>query len=213
MSFFKRPLKDVDSAKRAHQIHILGYGAYGGVVFGLLGFAKFGAIGFILGWLFGIVLIWAVVTLFAGRVGAVASTLYASSGSSTPAKREYSMGDALAMKGQFEDAAGEYERCAVVYPDDPEPRLRQARLYRDRMRDYEQAGASFKRVLAVPKLDPGIELQTYRELAELYTHRLKQPERALPFLAQLAAKHANTPAGEWARTEMSEIKHEMREKS
>ena len=202
-------LRDVDSADRAQRLHALGYAAIGGVIFFLLGFLLWGAVGGILGYITGTALIYYITNFVAGTMGSAASTLYMSSGSSTPRVREYSLGDALAMKGQFADAADEYERCATVYPEDPDPRLRLARLQRDRVLDYESAAGWFKQILAMKDLGAGLEIQVSRELAELYSHKLKQPERALPVLARLADKHAHSPAAAWARAEISEIKQQM----
>jgi tetratricopeptide (TPR) repeat protein len=204
-----KPPREVDSAAQAQKLHALSYSLFGGVIFGLLGFFLGGFGGAIIGYIAGTALIYVVAIGFAGSVGSAASTLYMSSGSSTPGKREYSLGDALAMKGQLQDAADEYERCAVVYPDDPEPRLRLARLKRDRMHDFEGAATWFRQILTLKTLDAGISVQTSRELAELFIHKIKQPERALPVLARLIEKHGTSPAAAWAREEMTEIKQQM----
>ena len=211
--FRNKKLKDVDSASRAQNLHAFGYAAYGGVIFGFLGFAKFGPIGFFPGWIFGAAVIYGVTTLAAGLLGGGAASLYMSSGSSTPAKREYSHGDALNAHGKYEEAVAEYERCAVVYPEDPEPRLRLARMLRDRMQRYEDAATAFRQAMAIEGVDSGVWIQTARELAELYTHRIKQPERALPVLAQLSSRFPATPAGQWAKAQVAEIKQSMNARS
>src|SRR5687768_2711752 len=89
----KAKLKDVDSAEQAQRLHALGYSAYGGVIFGLFGVVAAGPLGFIVGWLIGTGIIYLITVLFAGRMGSAAATVYMTSGSSTPAKREYSLGD------------------------------------------------------------------------------------------------------------------------
>ena len=204
-----KKLRDVDSADQAQNLHAFGYSLYGGVIFGLLGYFVGGIIGAIAGYVLGSALIYLLTTLFAGGMGAGAATVYMSSGSSTPGKREYSLGDALSMQGKYGEAADEYERSAVVYPEDPEPRLRLARMLRDRVLDYERAAHWFRQALDASEIEPGIEVQAYRELAELYTHRLKQPQRALPVLAKLIDRHPSTPAAQWARAQMAETKQDM----
>jgi hypothetical protein len=52
---------------------------------------------------------------------------------------------------------------------------------------------------------------TRKELVELFTHRMKASERALPELARMAEELAGTPEGEWAATQLREIKARLRE--
>jgi tetratricopeptide (TPR) repeat protein len=140
-----------------------------------------------------------------------AASIYMPSGSSLPMDRQYSLGQALVASGKFTEAAAEYERCAALYPDDPEPRLRLARLYRDELKLYPMAVNWFNQVLAVPKLAAGTEIMALRELIEVHTHRIGQPRAAAPHLARLIARHPTTPAAEWARTELAALKASMRE--
>ena len=44
---------------------------------------------------------------------------------------------------------------------------------------------------------------------ELFTHRMQTPERALPDLARMADELAGTPEGDWAASELKEIKARM----
>src|SRR5687767_127420 len=198
------PLKDVDSADQAQRLHAAGWTAMGAVVPAMLGYLFLGITGFLVGYVIGFLFIYFVALRIASGAGSAAASIYMSDGASTPKTRAYAIGDALAMQGKYEEAADEFERNAVVYPDDPEPRMRAARLCRDRMQQYERAAGWFKQILAMPDLDVGYEIQSSRELAEMYSHRLKQPERALPILARLAERHPDTTAGKWARAEMSE---------
>src|SRR5262245_7879140 len=104
---------------------------------------KFGMAGFLTGWLLGGVLVYFAVQFLTGQAGNAAASVYLSSGSSTPALREYSLGDALAAQGRFEEALQEFQRCAALYPDDPEPCLRQARLLRDRLQQPHESVQAF----------------------------------------------------------------------
>jgi hypothetical protein len=205
----ERRLRDVDSAGRAQKIHAAVWALLGGTGFALLGGWKFGLTGFVLGWVIGFAVIFFLTILVADAFGRIGSRVYLP-GAGSPPHREYSLGDALAAQGRFDDAVREYESNAARYPEDPEPQLRLARLYRDRMAKPEQAADWFKHVLAVPTLDAGIERLAAAELVELFTHKLKQPQRALPILARLAEQRPSSATGVWARAELIEVKRQMR---
>ncbi|HSJ09163.1 MAG TPA: tetratricopeptide repeat protein, partial [Longimicrobiales bacterium] len=144
------------------------------------------------------------------RAGQMASAVLMPSGSSTPPVRQYSLADSLIARERFDEAIAELQRAATQYPADPEPRLRLARLYRDRIRHNDNAVLWFRQALSVPRLDAATEIGAMREIIEIYTHRLKTPRRALSDLARLADRHPDTPAGEWARREMAAIRETMR---
>ena len=84
-----------------------------------------------------------------------------------------------------------------------------ARLYRDRLQQYEDAARQFKQVLQLPELPATTDGAVARELVELLTHRLHSPNRALPILARLAAQQPDTAAGKWAKSELAELKTQM----
>ena len=148
---------------------------------------------------------------FAERAGSTASTLYFSSGKSTPALRQYSLAESMIARARFDEAAAELERSASQYVDDPDPCLRLARLLRDHMQRPEDAVRWFRQGISRRGCDAGTEIAASRELIEIFTHRLRTPRRALPDLARLAARHPDTPGGEWARRQLHEIKRELRE--
>ena len=148
---------------------------------------------------------------FAEHAGRAAAAIYQPSGSSTPAIREYSLADSLVARGQIEEAAEAYALLSEDFPNDAEPRLRHARLLRDKTQRYEDAAQIYKGALAIPKLKPETELVILRELIELYTHKLRAAPRALPYLARVVEKHGSSNAGIWARAEMSDIKHSLLE--
>jgi hypothetical protein len=183
-----------------------------GSIFGMLGVVRYGAIGLIVGWLMGGAIIYLVSRTLATRVANAAASLYMSSGASTPAWREYSLGDALAAQGKLSAAVQEFERCAAAYPTDPEPRLRLARLHRDRLHQPEVASHWFKQVLNMPGIAPATDIMAARELIELYTHRLRDPARALPELARLVQRHPTSPVAMWARNELAELKTALQAK-
>lgn len=87
--------------------------------------------------------------------------------------------------------------------------LRLARLLRDHERP-EDAVVWFRAALA-RSADAGAEIAVTREIIEIYTHILRTPKRALPHLARLASRHADSPAAMWARREMAEIRQAMQQ--
>jgi tetratricopeptide (TPR) repeat protein len=209
-----RQLRDVDTGEVAQKLRTLIFSSIGGGIGLMLGSAagtRLGAplagafIGFVVGWL-GMYLI---VFGTASRIGTAASGIYMSSGSSTPPVRQYSLAQSYAVRGQFEEAAAEYERCANEYPDDPEPALRLGRLYRDELQRHEDAVRWFKRACAIPNLPAPTDIMATRELIEIYTHRMKQPAAAAPLLARLAGRHPQTPAAEWATRELALLRAEL----
>jgi len=150
-------------------------------------------------------------TLFiAERTAQIGATIYRPSGSSTPPVREYSLADSLVARGMIEEAAEAYHVLSEDFPDDPEPRIRHARLLRDEVTRYEDAAVIFKSILTMPSLRPETELIVLRELVELHTHKLQQPNRALPFLARIVEGFGNTAMGAWALQESNDIKQQMR---
>ena len=209
-----RQLRDVDTSDVTHKLRTLIFSAFGGLfgmmICGVIG-ARLGApvagalVGFMGGWL-GMYLI---VFGMADRIGTAASGIYMSRGSSTPPVRQYSLAQSYAVRGQFDQATAEYERCAAENPDDPEPALRLARLYRDELQRHEDAVHWFKRACAVPDLAAATDIMATRELVEVYTHRMKQPAAAAPLLARLAARHPDAPVAEWAKRELAVIRAEL----
>ena len=208
-SWKKPKLRDVDTGDRVQNLRALTWSGAGGVMGAFLLGVRGGLPGFILGFILGTALTYFGSTLLAKWLGSAGATVYMASGSSTPHKREYSLAESLAVRGQLEAAVQEYERCIAAWPEDFEPRLRLARLLRDRVQKPEDAAHWFRETLAVRDLEPQNEIAFMRELIELYTHRMRQPARALPVLAQLVARHPNSPAAAWARTEMTAIRSEL----
>jgi hypothetical protein len=146
----------------------------------------------------------------AGRAG---STIYHSRGTSTPPIAQYSLADSLAARGMLAEAAEAYELLSQDFPLDPEPRIRLARLLRDRMQRADDAAMWFRSTLMMPGIESATEISVLRELCELYTHKLKTPDKALPWLSRLAQKYPQHPGGTWARAEMADIRETMRNRN
>jgi len=138
--------------------------------------------------------------------GRVASTLYQPSGRTTPRTKEYSQAEAMVAQGRFQDGITTFELALAEDATDPTPYLRIARVYRDHLARPEDAARWFRRALRESVLPRGMTLLATKELVELYTHRLGQPERALPELARMAEELDGTDEGAWAAQQVAEIK-------
>ncbi|MBI4420997.1 MAG: tetratricopeptide repeat protein [Gemmatimonadetes bacterium] len=201
--------RNVDAAERATLARVivlsLAGGALGAVAGGLLyGLAGF-FLGAIIGWLFSFLVVRA---LMAGA-GAAAGTIYAPSGDSTPHKREYSLPQSLALRGRYEEAIRAYQDCCAEFPDDPEPYIRIARLYREELGRPEDAVSWFKKARAEARLQPELEALVTQEIIEAFTYKLAAPRRAMPELARLAERFPGTREGNWAAQRLRELKEEM----
>lgn len=152
------------------------------------------------------VIVMTVPLLVSERVGRIGGSLFMPGGRGTPPVREYSLADSLVARGRFDEAVEAYALLSGDYPTDPEPRVRAARLLRDRMMRHNDAAEWFKRALAIKTLDAAVEVAILREIVELYTHKLRTPSKALPYLARLTDKHGTHPAAKWARELTADIK-------
>jgi hypothetical protein len=197
---------DKDHAAVARRLHILPY-CFIGMAFGAAIGGKFGGFpGAIIGAIAGFALMYGAVQAIVEGSGEAVATLYAPSGSSTPAVREYSLAQSLIMREQYDAAVAQLEDDARDNADDPTPLVLLARVSRDRLRDHERALGAFRRVLRMPQLDAGLEHQLMRELVEVCEHRMHEPARALPELARFADRQGATTAGAWARAELKRLK-------
>lgn len=141
--------------------------------------------------------------------GSAGSTLYNPSGKTTPPKRQYSQAEAMVVQGRYEDGITAFELAVSEDATDPTPYLRIARVYRDHLDRHEDAVRWFRRALRESVIPQGIALLARKELVELYTHRLGQPERALPELARMASEFEGTDEGRWASGHYADIKARM----
>lgn len=140
---------------------------------------------------------------FAAQAG---SSLYNPSGKSTPHKREYSLAESHAVRGEFQEAVDAFTAAIAEDPTDPIPYLRVARIQRDQLKDNEAAARWFKSALDESQMHSGLRTLTRKELVELYEVRMSQPRRAAPLLARIAEERAGTPEGDAASKELTRIK-------
>lgn len=207
-------LRDVDSAETAFRLKAVVYGIVvaapaGGIAYLLMGSIFTALLGFVtVG-----AMVAGVALYIADRGGSIGASLYRPSGSSTPAIREYSYADSLVARGRYDEAVAAYAKLGIEHPGDPEPRLRQARVLRDRLQQYDASVGVFRQILLMPQLKPATELVVLREIVEIHLQKQQQAELALPYLARIAQKFAGTATAEWARSEVRDIKAGMRRES
>jgi len=200
-------LRDVDTVDRAMLAWSLIAGALGLIMGGFLGLLVAHE-----GWPAWI----AVLCPFAGAAGVVglvrlvvgggttaAGTVYNPSGRTTPHRREHSRAEALAARGEYEEAVTAFELAVAEDPSDPWPYLRVARIYRDHLGRPEDAARWFRRASREARTGSVI---ARKELVELYMHHMEAPRKAVPELARMAEELAGTPEGEWAAAKLRHVK-------
>lgn len=202
-------LKDRDSAADVNRARALVYALAGGFI-GLAGGSfKFGPIGGLIGGVLGYAAVYFAVQGLSGGAARTMGTIYNPSGTSTPYRRQYSEPQALALRGLFQEAIDCYETYVAEFPEDPEPCIGIARIYRDHLKRCEDAVHWFRRARQASGLTAGQEMLVTREIIELYQGKLNQPRSAIPELARLAERFAGSREGELARSELEKLRQEV----
>jgi tetratricopeptide (TPR) repeat protein len=209
----ERRRKDTDSAEQVFKFKAGVYAATAGLVLGGAAGALLAAAAGIhpfLGMLIGVPLatgaVYAVTMFLTHRTGDAAKIIYSPSGKSTPARRDYSYAQSLAIRGQYEEAARAYVEACEEFPDDPEPYFGLARLFRNHLQRYADAIKWLELARLKTDLGPGRELLATQEIIEMYVQKLHTPRKAIPELARLAERFPDTPAGEAAKRELAEMR-------
>ncbi|WP_405282862.1 hypothetical protein V3331_13505 [Gaopeijia maritima] len=201
------PLRDIDSARRARWIQAFGWAAFPGLFIGVAAAvplsAYIGGMAFVLMPLLFTVVVGAFALALGEGMGGVVAAVAHPRGA--PLARDYSHVDAMLLRGEPEKAADLLRAEADRAPDDPEPRLRLARLYRDEVERPREAAAWFRAARDTPGLAPARSAIVSRELAELL-RAVDDLAGALTELARLAELHPDTPAGRWAEAERAHLK-------
>lgn len=161
-----------------------------------------GPVGLVIGFLSGFVIAFVVITLSRHGAASLVGMILNPSGESTPSKADYSYPQSLTERGHYEEAIAAYRVCRTANPEDPEPYLGIARLYRDRLEAYDEALLWFKRARSESALTRAREMFITREIIELYTQRIGDPQRAIPELARLVDRFPHDPVSEWAKKEI-----------
>jgi tetratricopeptide (TPR) repeat protein len=188
------------------------YAGAGAIIGGLGGGFTWGLPGFAIGAAVGYAFVFYSVKLVVEGGGSLLGKIYHPHGESTPHKREYSEAQALVLRGLFQEAIDCYQTYVAEFPDDPEPCIGIARVYRDHLKRYDDAVTWFRRARQAAGMDRGRELLVTREIIEVYLGKLGQPERAIPELARLADRFSGTREGDLAKVEIERIRAERRER-
>jgi tetratricopeptide (TPR) repeat protein len=204
-----RKPKDTDSAVRAYKLRAALLGIAGGVVVGLVLGWRFGTLAGLIGIALGWVIAYFMVFGLFEAAGRAAQTVYAPSGESTPARREYSRAQALRAAGDYAEAVAAYEAFVVEFPTEPEPYLQIAWILRDDLRAYGDAARWLRRARSEARLTQGQQLVVAQELIELYRRKLDEPQRAMPELARISDLVPGTPQADAARRELEELRRDM----
>jgi tetratricopeptide (TPR) repeat protein len=162
------------------------------------------------GAVFGFVFAYFVSTRLTQKTAETIGGIYAPSGSTTPPVREYSRARALTMQGKYEQAAAAWEIHVTEHPDDPVPYLESARLYRNDLHDLEQAVRWYKRAMDESRISGGQLLLATQEITEIYRHKLNQPRKAIPYLADFVSKYPDDPHVEGAKAQLEELRELIR---
>jgi tetratricopeptide (TPR) repeat protein len=201
--------KDVDQAARAVILKKLVLALPGGVIGALAGW--FVGFGIVPGFLAGSLVVYLITSGFVAGAASLMGKIHNPSADSTPRRREYSRAETLTVRGNYDQAIEAYEVALSESPEDPEPYIRIARIYRDELLRYDEALFWFKRARSDASIDRGRELLVTQEIIEIHSRRLGAPRRAIPELARLIDRFPGDPITDWAKREMSRLRREMAE--
>ena len=131
------------------------------------------------------------------------------SGATTPPPRALSVPESKAAQGDYLGAIQAYEALCDERPTDPEPYLRIARIYLDKLNQPADAIAWFKRARSDAAVDAGRYIQITQEVVEIYMRRLDTPLKAIPELAQLIDRYPNDPSIQLAKRQLAELRRKI----
>lgn len=120
--------------------------------------------------------------------------------------REYSQAQSLVIRGAYREAVELYAAEAAANPKDPEPLILAARVLRDHLHDPAAAAERLLRARHIDRITPRHDVTVVRELVDLYEGPLRDPRRAMPELARIAATYPETSAATWARNTLGRLR-------
>ena len=186
--------------------------SYGGMVFGL----TFGALALELGlsvWTFVYSLAAAALTagvsLALSKAAGDGWTAVAISGASTPSVAQFSYQQSLVMQGKLDEAIASFEAIIAESPDEIEPRVRAAELYRQRPDGARRAAELFREAQRNPSIAPGQDIYVTNRLVDLLAGPLGDPGRAVVELRRLIERYPESRPAAHARIALARLKQSM----
>ena len=207
-----RPLKDVDSAERAHLLKVAVW--FGPACFVMLSFLWYFFLRqqVISGGVFLLLLILNVPFTIAGIFGihrvvgmtstGLVKTIFGAG--NIPPPRTYPRQDVLIVRGQYAEAADYFRDHIRIEPGDHEARLQLAHLLETRLQGHEEAERLYQEVRRMQP-DPRQEMRAANGLIDLY-RRIERRDRLRVELARFADRYKGTAAGDAATRELNELK-------
>jgi hypothetical protein len=145
----------------------------------------------IVGVVYGVIL-WALFGIpWIRRVGDKFASLYVGNDADIRIVPEYSVAEARAQVGKYQEAVDEYRKVIVEHPDDIYPHLRIAELAVNHLNDVKLAELELLSAIAKAQGNDSTTLAAGR-LADFYQVTLHDPARALAVMKQLREKIPGT---------------------
>jgi tetratricopeptide (TPR) repeat protein len=131
------------------------------------------------------------------KLGGKTSGLFMPSDDQMRIVPEYSMAEARAKKGKYQEAVDEYRKVIAEHPEDIYPHLRIAELVLDHLNDLKLVETELLSALEKAEGDVSIALAAGR-LADFYQLTLNDPARALEIMKQVREKIPGTKRADLA---------------
>ena len=130
------------------------------------------------------------------------------SGSSTPYEKQYSLQDAMAIRGDVMGAIASYEEIITQDPTDVEARIRAAELHAGKGGNPKRAAECLAEARRVPGITPARDLYISNRLVDLFRGPLNEQGRALVELRRLVQLHPTSRDAQFAREAIAKMKVE-----
>ena len=153
--------------------------------------------GIMLFYLFG----WPMIQRVGERIG---NSLYMPSDDNFQIMPEYSVAEARAQAGKYQEAVDEYRKVIAEHPDDIYPHLRIAEFALNELNDVKLAELELLSAIAKAKGSDSTALAAGR-LADFYQVTLHDPARALEVMKQLREKIPGTKQARLAEERISAL--------
>lgn len=123
-------------------------------------------------------------------------------------ERQYSLEDAMVMRGDVGGALTSYEEIILETPNDPQPRLRAAELYA-KAQQRDRAEELYRSVQRLPRLKPKDDVFASNRLVDLYLAWPGHETKGLRELRRLIDTYPETDVAERARAGLVNLKSQL----